>query len=36
MKARLDDVGNLPIPMMSAELGKLMGEETRAAGIKPD
>jgi tripartite-type tricarboxylate transporter receptor subunit TctC len=43
MQARLADLGNLPIPMTSAEFGKLMAEETekwgkvvKFAGIKPE
>jgi tripartite-type tricarboxylate transporter receptor subunit TctC len=43
MKLRLADLGNVPMPMTSAEFGKLLAEETekwgkviRAANIKPD
>jgi tripartite-type tricarboxylate transporter receptor subunit TctC len=43
MKARLADLGNVPLQMTSAEFGKLMAEETekwgkliRAANIKPE
>ena len=43
MKVRLADLGNVPMPMTSAEFGKLLAEETekwgkviRAANIKPE
>jgi tripartite-type tricarboxylate transporter receptor subunit TctC len=43
MKARLADLGNLPIPMTSAEFGKLIADETekwgkviRSLNIKPE
>jgi len=43
MKARLADLGNAPVPMTSADFGKLIAEETekwakviRAANIKPE
>src|SRR5262249_42819038 len=43
MKVRLADLGNVPMPMASAEFGKLLAEETekwgkviRAANIKPE
>ncbi len=43
MKARLADLGNVPMPMTSADFGKLIAEETekwgkviRAANIKPE
>jgi tripartite-type tricarboxylate transporter receptor subunit TctC len=43
MKARLADLGNAPMPMTSAEFGRLIAEETekwatviRAANIKPE
>jgi tripartite-type tricarboxylate transporter receptor subunit TctC len=42
MKARLADLGNVPMPMTSADFGKLIVDETekwakvvRFAGIKP-
>jgi tripartite-type tricarboxylate transporter receptor subunit TctC len=43
IKARLADLGNAPLPLSSAEYGKLLAEETekwgkvvRAAGLKPE
>ena len=43
MKARLADLGNLPIPMTSAEFGKLIADEiekwgkvVKFSGAKPD
>ena len=42
MKARLADLGNVPVPMTSAGFGKFIADETekwgkviRAANIKP-
>ena len=43
IKARLADLGTVPLPMTSTEFGKLLGDETekwgkviKSAGIKPE